>query len=941
MIGRASQRYMRGLGVALAVAVATAAEAAVWVSHGPEGGRITGLAVAPTVPPTVYVATAGGAVFRSTNDGASWSISSTGLLGWETLSASLTGTTPLVVDPTTPTTIYVAAYIGVYKTTDGGLTWSATGLSASVTRLVISPTNPAILYAGRFSGEVLKSIDAGANWSTVLTVPGTPVQALEVDPQDANTVYAGTIFTGGMYKTVDGGMNWDTINNGLPFQHDVWELAIDPVDPNTIYAGVFCCIGIGANGVYKSTDGGLNWSPMNTGLTDLSITELIVDPTNPAVLYASSTSPFGNTVGVFKTTNGAASWSGVSTGLSTHRVGVLAIDPTNPATVYAGSQFGGVFRTTTGGGSWGATNSGLFAHTLVSLAIDPSTPATLYTGNSTAQNAVFKTTTGGTSWSLATAGLDHPVDDLVVDPVTSTTVYAAARTSIVYNSTEVYKSTDSGANWNPTGAGGESLTRMRLAIDPVSPSTLYTTMGDSVMGGTVLKTTTGGMSWTPANTGLPMMTFLYSIAIDPTAPSTLYVGTQSQGVYKTVDGAAHWAPANTGLPSNVVGALAVAASNPMTIYAATNGAGVYKTTNGAASWSPVNSGLTNLTVLSLAVDPFDAATVYAGTNGGGVFLTTDGGLNWGPLSTGLANYQVEALAIDPTATDRVYAATLTGVFVLQDCGNGMLDAGEQCDDGNTVDGDCCSSSCLHESSQVVCRPALTVCGAPESCSGSGPACPPDLLQPDGTSCVDPRACVVNGQCQAGVCSGAAGCDDAHLCTQDVCGPSGCAYLPIAATGCRTAAKSLLLLREDNGVAEKLVWKWVKGAATTPSELGDPSATADYALCVYAGTSSLLLEAEVGAGPGWAALGSRGFKYFDSSATQQGIYKVLLRSGAAGQAKVLVKGKGANLPDPNLGAVQAPVIAQVVNSSTAACFETTYSSGDVLRNDPDMFKARTP
>src|SRR6185369_13825857 len=117
------------------------------------------------------------------------------------------------------------------------------------------------------------------------------------------------------------------------------------------------------------------------------------------------------------------------------------------------------------------------------------------------------------------------------------------------------------------------------------------------------------------------------------------------------------------------------------------------------------------------------------------------------------------------------------------CGNTVVDAGEQCDDGNTSDGDCCDSTCQYEA--------------------SGSPCP----------------------------------SDGDPCTANTCDGSGsCGQVP---TGCKSAAKSLLLLKNNTSddSKDKLTWKWLKGADTTLGELGSPTSTTDYTLCLYAGTST--------------------------------------------------------------------------------------------------------
>ena len=136
---------------------------------------------------------------------------------------------------------------------------------------------------------------------------------------------------------------------GLPSVF-VRSIVIDSVTPSTNYAGT-------SGGVFKSTNGGGNWSPANNGLVVLSVITLAMDPQNPAVLYVGTTA--GSTNGVFKSTNGGGNWTPVGTGLPNGIVNSLAVDPQSSSTVYAGTQFG-LFKSISGGAanSWTPINNG-------------------------------------------------------------------------------------------------------------------------------------------------------------------------------------------------------------------------------------------------------------------------------------------------------------------------------------------------------------------------------------------------------------------------------------------------------------------------------------------------------------------------------------------------------------------------------------------------------
>lgn len=255
-----------------------------------------------------------------------------------------------------------------------------------------------------------------------------------------------------------------------------------------------------------------------------------------------------------------------------------------------------------------------------------------------------------------------------------------------------------------------------------------------------------------------------------------------------------------------------------------------------------------------------------------------------------ANY-LATIAV-PSGTVSAIAPAIPGLDGIAfappgECGNGVLEIGEQCDDGNAVDGDCCSAACLYESPGTACGSGGSLC-TPTTCDGAG-------------------------GCVGGL-------------------PSGCA----------TAAKSILILQDKaDDAKDKWLFKWLKGPQTTQSDFGDPRSSTDYALCLYAGPlQSPLAEAQVAAGSAtWKALSDKGYKYANPSGNPHGATAVSLVGGTAGKSKVLFKGKGSNLPDPALGSLPLPVTARLVNSETNACFEAVF--GTAKKNDPAKFKAKAP
>jgi hypothetical protein len=146
------------------------------------------------------------------------------------------------------------------------------------------------------------------------------------------------------------------------------------------------------------------------------------------------------------------------------------------------------------------------------------------------------------------------------------------------------------------------------------------------------------------------------------------------------------------------------------------------------------------------------------------------------------------------------------------------------------------------------------------------------------------------------------------------------------------------MKQKGGTNDLLVWKWLKGAQTEIADFAEPTATADYTLCVYTGTSQdLVAGAVVPAGTNWTAR-PRKYKYRDPQANEDGVQKVILKEGAPNKAKVILKGKGGALPDPTMPLAE-PVLVQLVNEETNVCWESEFESGDTIKNDGSNYKAK--
>jgi len=209
------------------------------------------------------------------------------------------------------------------------------------------------------------------------------------------------------------------------------------------------------------------------------------------------------------------------------------------------------------------------------------------------------------------------------------------------------------------------------------------------------------------------------------------------------------------------------------------------------------------------------------------------------------------------------------------CGNGFLDAGEACDDGNASPGDCCSSTCT--------------------------------LEGDGSPCDDGNACTFGDQCSGSTCAGSANPPSA----------------------CRLAAKSTFVIRSTN---RTLDWKWTKGAATTVADVP----AQQYTLCISdsaAATTSLSTRSSCGTQPCFRLSGTR-TTYKDRPAGGDGIASLVLKAGVAGRSAVTLSGKGPNVALPQLP-LTPPALVRLVGAN-GTCFEAEYMTFRV--NDGTGFRA---
>lgn len=513
------------------------------------GGTITAIAADPSANGTVYAGTPLGVVHKTTNAGAGWSSSASGL--------PENPIAILAVDPQTPANVYLGVDAGgAYKSTDGGASWVARSQGiggTSILSLVFDPQTPATLYIATDEG-LFKSTDGAGAWSELAGPGGAFIDRLAVDPAAPSTLLGGAFGT--VFRSLDGGASWSEIGAGVP-PAEMLALAVDPASSSIFYAGT------GA-GVVKSVDGGANWTAMNQGLRSVRVVRLAVDPGTPTTLYAASSES-----GLFKSTDAGGSWAPAGSGLGSLALADVALAPSLPQTLYL-AQLNGLRSSQDGAASWADPVSdpdefGLLGPEVRSLAVDPLDAGTLFAANRGAGTrdgpggpGILRSVDGGVSWLR----LFEPTDltaiqagQLAIDPGDPDRVLGAFAGRVEGGVAEVsviLRSLDGGGSWNEelrrAGAGV-----VALDYDPLVTSTVYALVAPGP-GFAALRSHNGGNSWSD----LPLpLACVNDLLPDPVVAGTLWAACDPLDTSE--DGGASWAAFDdNGFPAGVGGALAVA-----------------------------------------------------------------------------------------------------------------------------------------------------------------------------------------------------------------------------------------------------------------------------------------------------------------------------------------------------------------------------------------------
>jgi hypothetical protein len=570
----------------------------------------------------------------------------------------------------------------------GGETIPPTPVSGRVTAMAVDPSNPAHWLIGAAQGGDWETRDSGTTWTTKTDAQASlAMGAIAFAPSNPTTIYAGTgeanhsgdSYGGaGLLKSTDGGATWQLLAIETFAKNAFSGLQVHPTDPNTVLAATtYGTAGLGGinppspppRGVFRSTDGGVTWTPVLTG----EATDLKVTPSNFNTQYAGVGSIFTapSTNGVYRSTDGGVTWVKLTGPWSPNALAIgritLALAPSNPNVLYVSIQqaFGsGLNNNNDGGllGLWVTTNATAATPTWI-----PITSAPQYCGTQCWYSQVLSVDPANQNILYAGGTPLWKFNGMTWTDIASTRGVHVDQHALTWASSRLIVGNDGGI-WSTTD-GGTTYTNHNttLAITQFFHGSVHRTNSQFALGGSQ---DNGTEKWT----GAPAWQEIYGgdggfNVMSSSRPDTDWaVSFQNLGVQRTTDGGSSFTDATTGIdpssPRVFITPFVTCPANDNLFLAGT--AKPWRSTNffsaSTPSWS-VNGPDMGGNISALAFAPSDTAcqTYAIGTNNGGLQLTINGGSTWVNLdgANAVPNRYVTGLAFHPADANTLYV-TLSG-----------------------------------------------------------------------------------------------------------------------------------------------------------------------------------------------------------------------------------------------------------------------------------------
>lgn len=506
-------------------------------------------------------------------------------------------------------------------------------------------------FYASISGE--KAVNV-STWKSIGPSPGyyssygnisSRITTIQYDPINPNIIYLGAAF-GGVWKSTDGGNNW-TPKTDNEVSLSSGSIAIDPTNTNIIYYGTgeatYSAVSYYGRGLLKSTNGGETWINYTSGLPSSSYTSrLVIRPNYPNQLLAAM-----GTSGLYRSTNAGLSWTQLISG----RCDDVVFSPSGDTAYIVGSGVG--YRISTNGGASFTTSSALTMGTRNHIAICKSYPNVLYFSRySSSSINVFKSTDAGNSFTQIAIGTDFAGSQawydfyMHVNPFDPNYAYVG--------SIDIWRTTNGGTSFqnitNGYSGGSVHVDQHNLAFHPTNSNHMM-----CVNDGGVWFSTNRGTSWTNLNASLTLTQF-YRIAVDPNNPNHVLGGTQDNGTQRTL-GTLNYSLAFGGDGGEVC----FHSQNSNYILGETQYNGIRRSTNNGTSWTSATTGLkgTGAWIGPIISHPITAGVFYTARQQ--VYRTTNWGASWDSLSSGLSG-TIRELAISGTSPSIMYATSGSTIF---------------------------------------------------------------------------------------------------------------------------------------------------------------------------------------------------------------------------------------------------------------------------------------
>ncbi|MFY9663431.1 MAG: hypothetical protein WAK19_03175 [Candidatus Cybelea sp.] len=698
-----------------------------WREIGPagSGGRVAAVAGSATNTKLYYVGAAGGGVWRSTNSGQTWDAV------FEKEGTAAIGA--VTIDPTDDKTVWVGTGEanprndvsygdGVYKTTDGGDTWTNVGLKASkyISRILVDPRNHNHVIVGALGDVFADSSDRGVyvtddggrTWKQTLSVgPQSGASDLAMSAQNPNVVYAGiwkfqrrpwTFVSGGpedgLYKSTDGGETWTKLEgHGLPAPPmGRIGLAVAPSDGNRVYALIESKEGI----LWRSDDGGGSWKMVsNDSLIDARpfyFSHIEVDPKNPNRVFAISFE-------VMLSTNAGETFKATAEQVHSDFHSIW-IAPNDPSRIILGED-GGYVLTLDGGENWFfSANLPIGQAYRVGLGTDnPYTACTGLQDNnawcgpsnsldpSGIQNKHWINTVGGDGtwaipepddpnwiWSDAQDGALQIYNRVTQDSwsaqpylATGSQTWTVAKAKYRFN----WESPIAFAPWRPAGGGMIGWYGGNVIFQTTNRGKSWTTISPDLTRNIKSHQNPAGGPITNDVSGAEYTDTILDIEGSQLKRGEIWVGTDDGLVQLTRDGGKHWTNVTpsgapeygrfaTVAPSTLVAGTAYAINDAHEM--GDSAPYVYVTHDYGAHWTKIVNGLPlNEWARSVRPDIRDRNLIYLGTEEG-VWISFDGGANWQSFKNDLPTVSVHDIRLQPQYDDLVIATHGRSVYIMDD-----------------------------------------------------------------------------------------------------------------------------------------------------------------------------------------------------------------------------------------------------------------------------------